>query len=235
MSDATTPYIVVPLNRLRGEPEPICIELEKKFIRDNIIGKSNHEIVHNPDPEVMVEMRLLGSDLNINVFACNFHVRSLAGPDQWKINDDVEEANYLNKCIFDRMSVTNADDDPLTRPMYLTSTILAAEGYGECLTTFKRRLGLETESVQSLFVLRNVVMSPFQATADFAEQIAQTFRSTLMEEMEVWDSVDTYPDNPDDEWLFSACRGAEYYISARTNVHYAGNRRTLFGIPATLS
>ncbi|KAF9477346.1 PLP-dependent transferase [Pholiota conissans] len=184
MSNSSTPYLVVPLNRLRAEPNEAATEVEKKFITENIIGKSNHDIVNHPDPEVIAEMRALGSDLNINAFACNFRMRSPTDPDVWVVNDDVEEANYLNRCIFDRLSVTHVEDDPLTRPMYITSTVFAPEDYGRCLTTFKRRLGLETDSNQSLFVLRNVVLSPFQAAPDFAGHIAEIFRRTLIEEME---------------------------------------------------
>ncbi|KAF8198646.1 group II decarboxylase [Pholiota molesta] len=184
MSDSSTPYLVVPLNKLRNEPNEALVEQEKKFIAENIIGKSHRAIVDNPDPEVVSEMRWLGSGLNINAFACNFRMRNLIDPDVWEVNDDVEEANYLNRCIFERLSVTRVDDDPLTKPIYITSTTFAPDDYGKCLTTFKKRLGLETASNQSLFVLRNVVMSPFQLTADFAGHIADIFRRTLVEEME---------------------------------------------------
>jgi hypothetical protein len=189
MSNASTPYLVVPLNKLRNEPNEALVEQEKKFIAENILGKSHRDIVDNPDPEVVSEMRWLGSGLNINAFACNFRMRNLIDPDVWEVNDDVEEANYLNRCIFERLSVTRVDDDPLTKPIYITSTTFAQDDYGKCLTTFKKRLGLETGSNQSLFVLRNVVMSPFQLTADFAGHIADICRRTLVEEMEVSMSI----------------------------------------------
>ena len=47
------------------------------------------------------------------------------------------------------------------------------------------RLGLETESRQDLFVLRNVVMSPFQAAGDFVQNLADEFQKVLEEETKV--------------------------------------------------
>uniref|UniRef100_A0A8H7XPX8 L-tyrosine decarboxylase C-terminal domain-containing protein n=1 Tax=Psilocybe cubensis TaxID=181762 RepID=A0A8H7XPX8_PSICU len=183
MSDSSTPYIVVPLNKLRAEPNALHTEQEKKFIRWKILARSNRDIASDPDPELFAELRALGSDLNINAFACNFRIQDHQYPFNSFVNDDVEEANYLNKCIFDRLSVTNVQDNPRKVPMYITSTTFAAQDYGQCLDVFKQRLGLEIDSKQSLFVLRNVVMSPFQATANFAGEIAELFRQTLIEEM----------------------------------------------------
>lgn len=185
MSDSSTPYIVVPLNRLRAEPNLLQMEQEKKFIRRKILARSNRDIVSDPDPEVFAELRSLGSDLNINAFACNFRIQDRNYPNNSYVNDDVEEANYLNKCIFDRLSVTNVQDNPRHIPMYITSTTFAPQDYGQCLDAFKQRLGLEIDSKQSLFVLRNVVMSPFQATANFVGELANIFRQTLVEEMSV--------------------------------------------------
>jgi hypothetical protein len=107
------------------------------------------------------------------------------GDEEWVVNDDVAEANYLNRCIFDRLSVTDLGQNPRTTPMFLSSTILKHEEYGECLKHFKERVGLETESNQDLFVLRNVVMSPFQASADFVANIADTFRNVLEDSLKV--------------------------------------------------
>ena len=185
MSDESTPFLVVPFNRLRSEPDKQLVQLEKQFIREKIIQRSNQEIVRDPDPEVFAEIRALGSDLNINAFACNFRMQDPHKPGVWLTNDDVEEANYLNKCIFDRLSVTNVHDNPLDIPVYITSTTFSHQDYGDCLKAYKERLGLETESEQRLSVLRNVVMSPFQATANFAAKIANTFVQTLEEELQV--------------------------------------------------
>lgn len=39
--------------------------------------------------------------------------------------------------------------------------------------------------MQELFVLRNVVMSPFQGAGDFVSTIADTFQKVLEEEVQV--------------------------------------------------
>jgi len=191
-----------------------AVEAEKAFIRERILYRSNAELINEPDPSVMAELCALGSDLNINAFVCNFRVKvkSLgADPDEWVLNEDVEEANYLNRCIFDRLSVTDVGqlhmegddyDEDLDEafglanklsnggkrgrtPMFLSSTILKADDYGDCLKRLKERAGLETESGRDLFVLRNVVMSPFQAGADFVAKIAETFKEVMQDCLKV--------------------------------------------------
>ncbi|KAJ2935439.1 hypothetical protein H1R20_g1657, partial [Candolleomyces eurysporus] len=80
ISDCSTPYIVVPFNPLRFEESPYsadadAVESEKEFIRTRILGRSNEDIVKDPDPGVLAELRSLGSDLNINAFVCNFRLK----------------------------------------------------------------------------------------------------------------------------------------------------------------
>ncbi|KAH9946373.1 PLP-dependent transferase [Epithele typhae] len=166
MSDDETPFIVEPFNALKDPSE-------KQFIRERIFGKTNEEIV--ADKVAFQCLCTLGSDLNINAFACNFRIDG-------RVNDDVEEANYLNKRVFDRLSITRPHIDPKTVPLFLTATTFALEDYGECVVDFQRRLGLETESGQDLFLLRNVVMSPFQSAGDFVQKLADIFQGVLEEE-----------------------------------------------------
>ena len=187
------PFIVVPLNPLRYEPDPVKVRQEKQFIRDNILGKTNEELVANK--KAMEELQALGSDLNINAFACNFRING-------KVNTDVEEANYLNQCIFAEFSVTDNDTAPSTMQLFLSATVFEREDYGECADEFKRyvvmfwrvygilmwparRLGLETVSKQPLFVLRNVVMSPFPTERSFIRELAQIFYDRVEAETEV--------------------------------------------------
>ncbi|KAL1728700.1 hypothetical protein EV714DRAFT_252348, partial [Schizophyllum commune] len=176
MSDDTTDFIVVPFNKFTREADgPSGIAEEKAFIRAHILGKSNQAIVKNP--AALDEICALGSDLNINVFTCNF--RDANG----RVNTDVEEANYLNNRIFERLSLTSVGERPEEIPIFLTATVFDRKDYGECLDEYKRRLGLETESKQPLFVLRHVVMSPFQGAGNFVEDICKMFQKTLEEEI----------------------------------------------------
>lgn len=179
MSDNTTDYIVVPLNLLPSEmrdpPNSDDVEKEKEYIRKQIIPKSNFELVK--DKDAMLLLNELGSDLNINAFAVNFRY-----PDG-TLNTSVEEANWLNRRIFEALSVTEAKEDPRKIPFYLTSTTFAEADYGECADRFKARLGLEGK--QDLFVLRNVVMSPFTTTHDFMPVLIKAFTDVVEKEVKV--------------------------------------------------
>jgi hypothetical protein len=104
---------------------------------------------------------------------------------EWVLNEDVSESNYLNRCIFDRLSIADIGQTPQKTPMFLSSSIWKAEDYGDCLKGFKERAGLETDSGMDLFVLRNVVMNPFQAGPDFAKKLADTFKEVLQECLKV--------------------------------------------------
>lgn len=177
MSDKSTPFVVVPFNPLVNEPDEQKVEEEKTFIRERILNRANEDLVY--DRPAMDELRALGSDLNINAFACNFRING-------QINTDVEEANYLNSRIFQASSITKVDQPPADTPFFLSATTLEMGAYGDCAINFKKRMGLETDSHQDLFVLRNVVMSPFQTTGNFVQQLADTFKQTLEREMQVF-------------------------------------------------
>lgn len=123
-------------------------------------------------------MRDLGSDLNINAFAINFRYSD------GRLNEDVEEANYLMKRVIESLSVDSPDDDPTKIPLYLTSTEFSDELYGNCKKHFMERLGLEN-SRQDLMVLRNVVMSPFPTDGNFIHHLAGIFYKAAAKETEV--------------------------------------------------
>ena len=181
MSTNETSFTVTPFNPIPAELEspgdPAAIEAQKEYIRQNILYKSNDEIYANP--KAMALLNHLGSDLNINVFACNFRNRD------GSLNTSIEAANTLNSRIFDRLSVTSAEEDPLTVPFYLSSTTFKHEEYGICATHMKERMGLETDDEPGLVVLRNTVMSPFTTLNDFIGTLADTFQKVLEEEVEV--------------------------------------------------
>ena len=179
MSDDSTPFIVVPMNRLptevRDPSNKKAINDQKQFIRERIIGVSNADLVN--DLEAMDLLNKLGSDLNINAFACNFRYSD------GTVNKDIEEANALNRRIFERLSVRSPEQDPLSIPFYLTSTTFGTEDYKECAANLKERLGLE--GPQDLFVLRNVVMCPFSTSHGFLRELTDYFQSVLEDEVEV--------------------------------------------------
>ncbi|KAE8354962.1 pyridoxal phosphate-dependent transferase [Aspergillus coremiiformis] len=176
-------FTCVPFHKLPSEwKDPSNeheIEEEKERIRREIIPKSNHAIVQSDrgkptDEKLMTLLRGLGSDLNINAFALNWRY-----DDEDKTwNTDIEEANYLMRHVVERLSISSPDQDPTKIPFYLTSTEFTNELYGKCAKEFKRRLGLP-QCDRSLFVLRNVVMSPFPTDNDFISTMVDYFRSVV--------------------------------------------------------
>ncbi|KAI0466317.1 pyridoxal-dependent decarboxylase domain-containing protein [Xylaria cf. heliscus] len=187
LTNANSPFICVPFNMLPSElgPNPTeeKIEAEKNRIRQDIVLKTNAQITEEdqtrPDnAKAMKLMRELGSDLNINAFALNFRY------EDGRVNDDIEEANYLMQRVVQALSVDSPTDDPTKIPLYLTSTEFSDELYGKCKANFVRRLGLE-QSAQDLMVLRNVVMSPFPTDGNFTNSLARIFYDTVVAETKI--------------------------------------------------
>lgn len=157
----TETFVVVPFNMLESEPQNKIerygaskpVQDTRDFITNSIIGKSDY--VLKSDPEAMRMLRTIGSELIVNAFSCNF---ILQGSTNW--NEDVEEANYFNQCIAQRLRIVPGDLEAINKTeFFITSTVFTEVQYGKCAETFKTRLGLH--GAQDLFLLRNVVMSPF--------------------------------------------------------------------------
>ncbi|KXJ85791.1 pyridoxal phosphate-dependent transferase [Microdochium bolleyi] len=180
-------FVCVPFNKLPCEHKQNVthgeIDAEKTRIKNEIVNKSNKEIVdsdvgRDDDSKAMKLMRDLGSDLNINAFSLNF--RHSNGD----LNKDIEEANYLMQRVVEALSVDSPGDDPTKIPLYLTSTTFSDKLYGKCKENFAKRLGLE-KSTQELMVLRNVVMSPFPTEGRFIGELADIFRDTVNREAKI--------------------------------------------------
>lgn len=193
LTDSDSPFICVPFNELPSEvaPDstPAKVEAEKARIREEIVTKTNSEILkqdadRHPDQKATKLMRALGSDLNINAFALNFRYAPTGSETQGRLNDDVEEANYLMQRVIEALSVDSPTDDPTQIPLYLTSTEFSDDLYGECKKHYMSRLGLK-DSTQDLMVLRNVVMSPFPTDGGFIGELASIFRKTVERETEI--------------------------------------------------
>ena len=157
----------------KGLP-PSEVDKETQYIIDNIVDKPNSEIVNNK--EVMQKISELGGDLIITVFVCNFHVEG-------KVNEEVTEANFLNRRLFERFSVTKRQDDPYTRELIVGSTSLDEDTYGVALAKLKERLGLKGGG--DLTVMTLVPMSPFPTAHNLVKSFADTFKNAALEEIEV--------------------------------------------------
>lgn len=175
-------FICVPFNRLPKEREGYAfdskeVEQDRDEIRNQILGKDNEDLMKKP--EAMALLRQLGSDTNINGFALNFYLDK----ENTILNTDIEEANYFMKRVVDRLSITTANTDPTEIPVFLTSTKFEPKLYGNCAKTFMKRLGL-TVVDEDLFVLRNVVMSPFPTKHYFIGKLWDEFEKKVNEEVE---------------------------------------------------
>ena len=187
MSNKDDDFAVIPLNELPSEVKngtPEEVEAEKQKIRDRILQKTNAEIVsedesRSKDDKALTLLRALGSDLNINAFSANWRYAD------GTLNDDVEEANYFNQRVIERLSVDSPEDDPTKIPFFLTSTTFKILEYGDCAQHFKKRLGLH-EDQEDLFVFRNVVMSPWPTDGNFIARLIVEFKKVLNEEVQVY-------------------------------------------------
>ena len=173
MSTDETDFIVVPLNELPTNVLPPGTDV-KEFIRKRILPVSNKDLVK--DNEAMKLIQAMGSDLAINAFAVNFRVNG-------NTNKDVVEANNLGQRIFQRLSVSSVNDDVKDKPLILTSTQFSTRGYGKCLEHLKKRLGLNLTDGRDLYILVNVVMSPWPTEYNFTKQIADALQNVIEEEV----------------------------------------------------
>ncbi|KAL8803494.1 MAG: hypothetical protein Q9200_006185 [Gallowayella weberi] len=235
MSTKSSSFICVPLNLLPSErkamedpntTEESCaeaVEKEKQKIRDRILKKSNQEIIDEDadrptEDKAMVLLRALGSDLNINVFALNF--RHSDGT----LNDDVEEANYLNRRVVEALSVDSPEDEPTKIPFYLTSTEFDNDMYGICAQHFKKRLGLANDKL-GLFVLRNVLMTPFPTEGNFIHTMVNIFQEVVEKEVEVCRKRNETKENHH-SFIMQDGPGKIYLVN-RSMFHLASRRRQL--------
>lgn len=226
-------FVCVPFNRLSSEKGPNGeqaedfltsqkVKEERLWIWENIQGRENSDIVNNT--KAMEKLRELGSDTNINGFALNWRYGD------GTLNTDLEEANYFMKRVVDRLSITSTDTDPTKIPMYLTSTKFEPKLYGRCAQNFMERLGIQACD-QDLFVLRNVVMSPWPTQRDFISELMKGFEAVVKEEVEICRERNQ---NGARFVEFLAQGTDEVFLSLQTSFHSATLRQQLI-VAAELS
>jgi hypothetical protein len=137
----------------RWRPERVLTNEQLERMVARVVGN----LTLDPDnPNQTYQITILNSP-NINAFALNFRHAPTGRETQGRLNEDVEEANYLMQRVVESLSVDSPTDDPTRIPLYLTSTEFSDELYGDCKRRFMKRLGLK-DSTQDLMVLRKVVM-----------------------------------------------------------------------------
>ncbi|NEQ37240.1 MAG: decarboxylase [Okeania sp. SIO3I5] len=153
MADPEDRFIVVPVPRLPAEINGGDVEQQIRFIRDRIDGKSNQEIL--ADPEAMALLSEIGPDQNILTYAFNFK-----HPDG-SLNTDLNLANRLNKAMYDQLSI-KPGHDIYSYDLIVSTTDFDNPNYGEIFVeNYKRRLGVGDSVGDSITVLRSTVMDPW--------------------------------------------------------------------------
>jgi glutamate/tyrosine decarboxylase-like PLP-dependent enzyme len=175
MPSAEDPFVTVPLPRLPAERRGEDPASELRFLKERIVGRSNEEIAN--DPEALAFLREIGPDENILAYAFNF--RTSDG----RMNSSLEEANRLNKAIYERLSI-NPGEDIYGYDLIVSTTDLDIDHYGELfMQSFKQRLGVEGSPGRKITILRSVVMDPWiteTSKGSFLDVLETEFRKAVM-------------------------------------------------------
>lgn len=153
MADPEDRFVVVPVPRLPSEVAGGDVETELRFIRERISRRGIEDLVS--DPEAMSLLPELGPDQNILTYAVNFR-----HPDG-SLNASLDQANRLNRAIYDLLSIDPGDDIYRYR-MIVSTTDFSEEHYGkEFIDEYKRRLGVSASPGSTVTVLRSTTMAPW--------------------------------------------------------------------------
>jgi hypothetical protein len=176
MARAEDRFVVVPVSRLPAENDSAKLAAQIQFIRDRIVGKTNEEIINNPD--AMNLLAEIGPDQNILAYAFNFKTES------GEINTDLNKTNLLNKALYDRLSI-DPGHDIYGYDLIVSTTDLKAAQYGKTfINAYKYRLGVQTSPETSITVLRSVVMDPWvteTTQGSFLDILEHEFRTAVTE------------------------------------------------------
>jgi hypothetical protein len=187
--------VVVPVPRLPAERNGEDATAQLQFIRERIDGRSNEEIL--ADPEALSLLQELGPDQNILAYAFNF--RHLDG----RLNTDLARTNRLNRRLYDVLSIKPGEDISGCRLM-LSTTDLASQDYGnDFIQAYKQRLGVGDSPGDIITVLRSTVMDPWLAEStqgSFLDIVEEELRLALSKALsgdallQVFENTDTNAD-----------------------------------------
>jgi glutamate/tyrosine decarboxylase-like PLP-dependent enzyme len=153
MASPADRFVIVPVPRLPAEVAGADVEAEMQFIRERIHRRSIEELL--ADPAAMALLPEIGPDQNILTYAVNFR-----HPDG-SLNTSLDQANRLNKAIYDLLSIDPGDDIYGYR-MIVSTTDFSEEHYGKVfIDDYKRRLGVSASPGTTVTVLRSTTMEPW--------------------------------------------------------------------------
>jgi len=175
------------------------------YIKQHIIGKSNEELVKNKFDEIKF-LGIVGPDALINSFTINCKQLGSTDPEQKnKGQTNIELTNDLQNLVFNELTSSVGEDTKRVK-MFLTTSKLEYENYGEAVQQLKQRLNLPFESEeakkQSLGFLRNTCMEPYQSSEAYVEVLGNLFRNTVLTcigglKPTYGDDLTKYGDEPD--------------------------------------
>lgn len=177
------PFIVVPLQRLACEREDNVDEskraAELSLIR-RISTMTNAALLTElaRSPSLLSWFSQLGSDQVILTYA--FNIRMEDG----QLNTDPNLLNLLTSEIFRCLSLARPVEKIPDIPLFVTSSSFTEKVYGkEFLANYKRRLGVDAASGESIEFLISTTMDPWltdTAEGDFVPTIVKTLKETVL-------------------------------------------------------
>jgi len=170
-------FTITLFNRLPAEKAGEStqqIQAQLDFIRDRIVGKTNKELLH--DPEAMALFQQLGADQLILPYTFNFKDR------EGKLNTDVKKLNALNQKIFEILSV-KPGEEVNQKNLIVTSSEFDPASYGNVfMNAFRQRLGVKGSEDTAILFLISTVMDPWlteTSSGSFLEEIESALREAV--------------------------------------------------------
>jgi glutamate/tyrosine decarboxylase-like PLP-dependent enzyme len=171
-------FVVVPVPRLPAEVTGASVEAEIQFIRERIDGRSDEELL--ADPQAMALLPELGPDVNILTYAFNFKLAD------GRLNTSLAQANRLNKAIYESLSL-KPGEDVATHDLLVSTTDFEEAHYGRSfIDSYKRRLGVSGSEGSTITVLRSTVMNPWLTEDEedsFLDMLEAEFRAAIARAM----------------------------------------------------
>jgi glutamate/tyrosine decarboxylase-like PLP-dependent enzyme len=170
-------FAITCFNRLpaqrAGDPPPV-VEAQLQFIRDRIVGRTNEQIL--ADPEAMALFQELGSEQLIVAYAFN------ALDADGRPNTSLDRLNALNSKVFDLLSLT-IGDDVNKKSLIVTSSEFEPDQYGPTfMASFRERLGVQGDEQTPITFLLSTVMDPWTTETpqgSFLTVIEQALRDAV--------------------------------------------------------
>jgi|GEM_PF-195697 len=155
-----------------------------RYIRNNIIGKTNEQLAKNPD--LIAVLQQIGSDVLINSFVVNFKNKD----GRW--NTDLSKLNTLNNNLLKKFSITTPEKaHEKNTPFIITSSNLTNQNYKVPLTRIGKELGITIPDEQSMTFIINTILHPWPTTNGFINTIMSLFKQEVLNQIKTLQTAET--------------------------------------------